>query len=127
MHTADTSNKAFKRFVDDVQHYGIAFTVIAYVAGILIVNSHLARYGIFNVALLQVQYILAGSAWLILVILSATIVGQVVHSAVSGKGIGRIFGALFWFVAGSLLLVSILGFLSDKDFPTASIVDALLC
>ena len=37
---------------------------LAYAAGLLIVNLHLARYGVFAVDLARAEYVLAGTTWL---------------------------------------------------------------
>src|ERR1044072_6874484 len=39
---------------------------ICYVAGLLILNIHLRKYGVFHLNFLQIQYVMVGALWIFL-------------------------------------------------------------
>lgn len=61
-----------KDFVDTGSKVAFFAATIAYILGVLVVNLNLARYGFVNFGLLKVEYAIAGSVWLALVLFSGT-------------------------------------------------------
>lgn len=57
----------------------VAITGSCYAAGLLIVNFDLAQYGVFNLQLLQTQYVLAGVLWAFWVGMATALLAYCIH------------------------------------------------
>lgn len=58
-----------KEAIESAAKIAVAFSVLAYTQGLLIVNLHLTRYGTAHFGLMHVQYIMVGVVWIFLMLL----------------------------------------------------------
>lgn len=61
-------NRTMKDLLEEVSKIGFLIFFTCYAIGLLIINLHLAQYGIYHLGFLQIDYVMAGALWLFLVL-----------------------------------------------------------
>jgi hypothetical protein len=60
-------DRSFGQTIEIITKVGALLFFGCYIAGLLILNLHLAQYGIFHLGFLQIDYVMSGALWLFLV------------------------------------------------------------
>lgn len=87
-----------KDIVESAGKIGVAALAIAYALGLVILNAHIGRYGVFTASLLRAEYALTGLLWLALIGLSLS-------TGYAALRLYRHRHTLFDFIPGFMLLL----------------------
>jgi hypothetical protein len=108
-----TDTVSWKDWIDPVTKLVGLFLGMCYVIGLLIVNSHLQRYGLSEFGLLRVEYAMAGASWFLLVVATGSSLKYMLYRIKLIKGFGSFLWVLLLILVWSNLLFAMVGYLSE--------------
>lgn len=122
----------YREILDFVSKALVGITSICYVAGLLIENLYLRRYGVFHLSFLQVDYVIIGVTWMFLTTTSFLVLGVmdaivatplnlgIIKSAAIKRVVLFIGMALLSIVMIAVFIGMSLWILSDYELPLFS-------
>lgn len=104
METAPKSTWTNEDYFKAIPAMVVGVSSMFFILGLLVVNLHLARFGIYSMEFLRAEYLLAGAVFILLMSIAGVVISHFIHWAVELKTLWakREFLAIFTRFSGTL-------------------------